>query len=493
MRQKSSPKLTLLMTLPVVALLVVGWFLRDKRGTFTPLLPQTGPLRMVVTDVKFEELKPREVAEGFDTKVTLTLDLAGQLPKKGAPFGISPYVRNVRLVEMGAKPRVTKLDDESVLVVEGDNFIVPLDSNPRIGSGKLPQRLSFLLSLSKVNPSSHSVELRATISSALQAQFSRRGATIITGIATLNRLSFSHVVRQPGEIVKVPEVSRETGLTIGEPRINVSSPLSSSWIFEGAGTYITVPLLWKGNSFKSGSTNPQIRFGRPYIEDAYGKKYRTFKGLRNTKKGISSGGIGSSSNGNIVTETSTSFSFPKDAFPYSAGQLTLKALISGNDEWPVPVSVVVRRADEKPATQFPPLKVTSTQIRSIKSDKGDTEVVVKLQHTVPSTNLEAFRRELITYWSQHLVDSRAQKYTDFMRWETLTTFPNGMNAPVTKRQQLSGSMDTNVDVDQSNRQLVISYKFFLNQVPKKAGRVTFKAEIGMKSYKFLPVSVVVRK
>jgi len=82
MRSRTSSKIWFLMLIPVVVLIGIGWMQRNNRITFKPPRRQSGPLKMVVTDVKFEELKPREVAEGFDTKVTLTLDLEGSCRKE---------------------------------------------------------------------------------------------------------------------------------------------------------------------------------------------------------------------------------------------------------------------------------------------------------------------------------------------------------------------------------------------------------------------------
>ena len=492
MRSRTSPKIWLLMLIPVFVLLGIGWMQRDNRINFKPPRRTEGPLKIAVTDTKFEELKPREVAEGFDTKLTLTLDLEGQLPAKGAPFGLSPYVRNVRLVETGAKPRITKLNDDNVWVLEDDKFTVPLDGKPHVKIGKLPQRLTFLLSLSKMNQSARPLELRASISSLLQAQFKRGGNIIHTAVGSLPFLYFSQVVRQPNQVVQLPKVSKRTDLTLGEPTFSSYPARGLNPGTDGFTTSVTVPMFWKGNSFKSSSTNPQIHVGIPYIEDARGKKYRNFKYGKSQSFRFNYGGIGSSSNGGNVIETSTSYSFPANAIPYKAGQLTFKTQISGNDEWPVPVSVVVRRADEKQLAQ-PPFKIVSTQVNSITDDKGDTEVVVKIQPALAATDIETFRRELITYWSQRLVDAQGMEYQNFAQWITETSYPNGIDAPaVAKRQQQTRSMDTSQEVDQQNRQIVVRYKFFLNQVQMKTGCVLFKADIGMKGYKFLPLSVVVR-
>jgi hypothetical protein len=495
MCSRTSPKIWLLMLIPVAVLLGIGWMQRNNHIIFKPPRRTTGPLRMIVTDVKFEKLKPREVAEGFDTKVTLTLDLEGQLPQKGAPFGLSPYVRNVRLVETGAKPRVTKLRDEDVQLVENDIYIVPLDSNPRVGMGKLPQKLSFLLNLSKLKRSRDAVELRADIFSYLQVHIPMgRGKNRVIGITGLRAFpgtKFLSVVRRPNQIVQVPQFSKETSLTTGTPQIDTRSPLSS---FDNTGSpiiEITVPLFWKDEKFNASNGNPEIFTGHPYIEDAHGKRYRSFQYGKNKYFYFNQGRFSSNGTGDL-RENGASYSFPSDAFPDEAGQLTLKTQISANEEWPVPVSVVIRRANQKKPSQFPPFKVANVQVRPIRDDKGDTEVIVQVQPNSSSTNIEAFSRELISDWSQHLVDARGQKYTTFIQWTTWTTFPNGNNAPMTKREQQTTSMDTKKEIDETHQQIAVHYKFFLDQVRTQAGRVTFHAEIGMKGCKFLPVSVVAR-
>jgi len=405
-------------------------------------------------------------------------------------------VRNVRLVETGAKPRVTRLNDDNVLVIEEDRFVIPLDSNPRVGMGKLPRRLSFLLSLSKMKHSEGAVELRADVLSYLigQVPFGRgkNASLAITGLGTLPAVKVLSVVRRPHQLVTVPEFSRETSLTVGQAKTGIESPLTSNFQGGAPAISVDVPLFWKGEGFSTVSNDPLIDLGQPYIEDAHGKKYRRFKYGKNKYFSFNANvGSSTSSNSNI-TETSVSYSFPTDAIPFEAGQLTLKTRISGNGEWPVSVSVVVRRANEKQLAP-PPLKIVSTQVRPLnQDDKGDTEVVVKVQPALPATDLESFGRELITYWSQHLVDARGMEYSNFAQWGTWTTYPNGIHAPVTKRQQQTSSMDTSQEVDQQNHQIVIHYKFFLNQVPMKTGRVLFKTDIGMKGYKFLPVSVIVR-
>lgn len=71
-----------LMLLPVAALGIWAW----RGGPTKPTKPGA-PTRIVVRSVKFQSLMAREIGQGFDTKVLITLGYEGQKPRKWGPQG----------------------------------------------------------------------------------------------------------------------------------------------------------------------------------------------------------------------------------------------------------------------------------------------------------------------------------------------------------------------------------------------------------------------
>ena len=486
MCSRTSPKIWLLMLIPVAVLLGIGWMQRDNHIIFKPPRRTTGPLQMVVTDVKFEDLKPREVAEGFDTKVTLTLDLEGRLPKRGAPFGLSPYVRNVRLVEVGAKPRVTKLNDENVLVLQDNTFTVPLNSNPSVGGGKLPQTLSFMLKLSELKPSRGAVELRADILSLLQMQVTSG----ITGVRAFPGLKFLFVVRRPDQSIQTHQIDKTSSLQVVSTQVTKLPP--NSWQLSygyNVPVYEVVTQLELKPDVSFDPNSAQLKTNIASIVDEKGHIYRHFQWEKSAgQAGPMQGGGFSSSARDLVASSSSLPAkclvrryFPAEEIPLSAGQLTFKMNVSLNDEWPVPVSVIVRPRNFKPPQEVSPFQVVKTQSKAIQADDYDTEVSFWLKPLKPELAAHDVSSQLIVDYSQHTEDSRAIEFWSYYK-------PDPTNPGTSSMLYMPGK----ATFDNVSRLYLVTYQIPLKLGAFSRGRITFHAEIGMKGYKFLPVSVVVR-
>lgn len=470
MRPKSSPNLMLLMTLPVVALLIVGWFLRDKRGTFTPPLPQTGPLRMVVTDVKFEQLKPREVAEGFDTKVTLTLGSAGLKPS-GKKLFLSPQVREVSI---GGLPKNAKWK-----LRDGVNIALSVNESRRdlgqkvnfvtVGGDREEPQVTFLINAASMPTSSTRTILRCRLHALIMTQNVRPNGTIMWSAGkTTSSFPFEFSLREPHQVVtspsgfsRVPQIKATKVTTTyeqsfsgkPEPVINVA---------------VSLEYQDRMNFFRK--ARPDFDFGTPYIEDEKGNRYTKFDYGNGLTTGIAPNGYGSSEGSNVIQ---TNFRVPITQIPNSAGKLTFKTLISVGESWPFLLSVVVRTKAESVPPKPSPFEIVRTHVGEIDLDDSefkskDTGVRLWIRYKNKNFLGEFDKCQFSGDWSTTL---EVEKWPD-------RVLSIGYYLP---------------SYDKKTGLYSLAYAFRIKHIPASAGRIIFKAEIGMKGYKFLPVSVVVRK
>jgi hypothetical protein len=463
--RRIKPREAALMFAPVLVLLVVGWFLRDKRSTYTPLRT-SGPLQTVVTDIKLVPLKPMEVAEGFDTKVEISLALEGGAPAKkiGEP-GIAPGLKNVRLTGLLSKPNHVLKDDEVAVEIGKHRWKL----NQQLGVRDV-NKVTLCLPLAKWKRSSTPLVLKGDLVSDLSFETKTPRATRISGAGPMRPVPFQFVVRAANQVVTPPHFSRDTKMTIESPRKYYRR---SSERFNGKTIpimYVTVPLRyepsWLGNS------KPTMHISQPYLVDERGHRYTELRWGRSLEPIR----FGSPSFNDTDNKVTTIFEVPVDQIPLSAGQLTLKAYISCNDNWPVAISTVVRTKAESLPPKPSPFTVAKVIVGSPEYNRKDTQVELWLRFKGKQLLGEGDNSRVITDWSQHLVDAKGKEYTEF------PTAPDeftgiGCSPPI---------------FDAKTRLYRVAYSFPLKTVPRTAGRLIFKAEIGLRGYKFLPVSVVVR-
>jgi hypothetical protein len=460
-----------LMFAPVLVLLVVGWFLRDKRSTYTPLRT-SGPLQTVVTDIKLVPLKPMEVAKVSTPKSKLAWHSKVALPRKDlANLASRPGLKNVRLTGLRSKPSHVSKDDEVAVEIGKHRW--------KLNDNSVVTRSKKLHSVCRWQNGSVRVPSRSQRRPRFRPKFHTqipRGTTS-RGAGPMRPVPFQIVVRAPNQVVTPPQLSRDTKMTIEKVTQEYTR---SSGSFNGK----TIPVVrvnvvlkralsWLGNS------KPSLQLSRPYIVDEKGRRYSEFKFNGFTWNSIATGGYFFDTNADGTAKddkVTISFQIPVDSIPLSAGQLTLKAYVSCNDNWPVAISIVVRTKAESLPPKPSPFTLAKVTFGSNQYDRKVTQVEVLLRYKGRKLLTEGEHSKIITDWSPRLVDAKGKEYTEF------PTAPN----------ELSGFGSSGVTFDTKTKLRRVVYSFPMKTVPRTAGRLTFRAEIGMRGYKFLPVSVVVR-
>ena len=335
----------LLLFLVPMLMVGVGFMLRGREAPQPlPVATQPAPFSLTVKDVRFESVTPREVAQGFDTRVAVLMEPSGKLPSNSSYRWqyLRPRFEDAHLIyQRDGKPRRFQMADGSAAVQVEPQFDDPQGT------------VRFMLPLSQVPASDSAVTLKAKITS-VDAH-----GTVITppgqkvNAVTVTRIPatvFSFVVRKPGEQVQTPIVSRECPLALDQVTVtDKSSPLFAAATM-GADTLVHLTVKYDTPSWLGRPPRPVWKFGKPYLVDEKGRRYSTFRwpgvgGGKSYSAGINYGGMSwSGTAGNYAADGkySTSYWLPLASVPKSAGKLTLKSQISVNEMWPLSISVVVR-------------------------------------------------------------------------------------------------------------------------------------------------------
>lgn len=458
------------MLLPCLGLALLAMALRNRPGAI--LVLDRGPFQLAIESVTREPVTAYEVSEGYDSSLKVVIGhKGGQMPAWwGAQNGAWGNNNGVRLMfEQNGKLRPVKEP-------AGKNRPL-LYWRPAWDSKKERYVARILTHLSDVPALLERVVVQGNL--AIQGQSSNVAPPLSAP------LWFSHVVRESGEIIKTPVVSRDP----------------SDVRLEKAEVGRLPPIEAKTGSGINGLSQPDVRV-RIQLLRAHKDNSGSATGNAHLKdeKGRDWDYGGSSSSGDIPDaqlyadplrdrRQFLSYDCNLHQIPRSAGRVWLTTSCSVNHAWPLEIKIPLRDAqghilytEIKP----PPFIVESTQLRAAdaqekKDTNANTVLEVRLKYLGSlSPGRQAVELLWRADWSQHLIDEKGREYWKFIG-------PN--NAQI--NTGLSGLEDMNGLP--RNHHVVIQYYLPLQQMPARLGRLKFHADIGLPGTARVPVDVVVRE
>lgn len=435
------------MLVPCLILLVLAFVWRGRPGA-TLLINQ--PFAVVVEKVEKETLKPNEVADGWDTKLKITLRHQGLTPKWwGKPVEDSGSFEGVRFYyEDKGKQSAVKLSGHKNPF---GNYLLwkPVWNEE---SGRYEARL--LLPLAKVAPHPGSVKVQARL------DFQKNNAPLCPPA----RLQYT--ARRPGEVVQVPQVSKNSHLRIEQTIIGDVPPSSAKTQSFPVDTRIT----WKVRYFDTGEKTTYMLGVQPELYDEKGNLYDStrYGGARGVDKT------------NPISSAEADFDLK--SIPRSAGVLTLRGKIGIGSYWPLEIAVPVRDKQGrilKTPQALAPFKIGSIEIRPAsaetqKSDGVDTVISIGIQFIHPQKDVSYQKWQ--ADWSPHLVDEKGKQF-----WNFKTPYPVGPQPIGFGTSYSAGYVHS------------IQYVLPLSQVPLSSKTLKFKTEIGFDYGKRVPLEILVRK
>lgn len=319
------------MLLPVALLAGAGLFI-SRNPDAIPFARDNGPLRLVIERAEVVPITPREVFEGYDTKIEIVGHTVGRSVR---PTG----VRNIDIMTSAhcAKMRLSLRDDRETKTLRA------------LRNGKWSQQITkvgghdfdstILLKLAPLAVTAQDLVFQG------EADLHRwYGAyTTKTGNGSLHEhvtAPIDIVVRPAKQKILTPQPSHYQPLNaesiIAEPVLPANSRA-------GEDMRIALTLRYLGEV----NTNRKPRFrlvtNSVYVSDQKGRRYSRFMyRTAATPSGLYKGSIHEMFSGTSTDSTVIWFEMPLKQIPVSAGRLTLHADISVNDCWPRHVSVVVR-------------------------------------------------------------------------------------------------------------------------------------------------------
>ncbi|HEY0076213.1 MAG TPA: hypothetical protein VGB77_19075 [Abditibacteriaceae bacterium] len=251
------------MLLPCL-LLLAGAFYYAKRETH-----ENAPWQIFVAKAEPMPLLPREVAEGFDTKWQITLKERGKRPllHQQMQQQATKLALFVNLVTIHRKSDNKKLDVSSAFEINGKRNNGPSQQD------LLP--ITFLTSLAGVPKSDGTLLLRADIGAYQWAMHNpKTPQATFTRSKKLSLPLIVQEVRQEGQVVRIPEVSRDCPLAL----IKAEAVEGRSWWVIGKGKptgtwQINATVKFNG-SLLAKRNRPQFRWVDSYVEDEKGRRIK---------------------------------------------------------------------------------------------------------------------------------------------------------------------------------------------------------------------------
>jgi hypothetical protein len=434
------------MILPCIALALLAVALRGRPGANIPMGEEE--FALVAEKIEREAPTPYQVWKGYDSRLKITFNHRGPKPAWwGKEPGGGGSSEGVRLVfEDSGALRPVKLPPDFKRPAKVFLWRPEWDSKTERYQARILTRLA------DVPPRPNGILAEANL-------------FIDDGVKALSpSLRLSHPVRDAGEIIKAPSVSRDPGCKVERAGIYAYSLAER----ERGG--------WRG--YKARITllaNKTIRAGEVNVNGA------TLRDEKGKKWGMC-GWMSGSSDAYYVEDVrlnSRRFSMNIDCelekIPLSAGRVWLEINVSLNEAWPLTARIPVR--DERGKILFTPLtpvpfKVVSTRLRAATASEKQMHKADRVVEVIASYTGKSRINVLTLPWEYH----KSQRIVDAggkIHWVDTYSDPGPyVNA------RMNG----------------IRFLFYLpiRQIPAKAGRLTFKAEIGLPGTRRVPISTVVR-
>jgi hypothetical protein len=290
----------LLLLLPTIGLAAMGFALRHQESTGKPPRDTSGPTQLIVTGIKREPVTPRDVAQGFDTRFAVTLDYKGATPAAwGEDMGWS----------LGTPLLSVKKAGKRVYLGEETGW-----RRVRFDNGKGVYISSFLLPLSHVNSRTGEIFFEAEIGVRPQTA----GGTRNPGLPAI---PIAFKARNANQTTQIPKVSRYRPFALGK--------VTTTHYGSGATAGAMVKVILHLHEAITADAEPRLETsGQTYVLDETKKRYwvTSYAWSVDAQK----------------KTCQVRFDLDGKNLPASAQHLTLKAQLSVDDCWPLPISVVVR-------------------------------------------------------------------------------------------------------------------------------------------------------
>lgn len=303
------------MVLPCVALAIMGWSLRDRRGV--SLEKPSNRFELSIDEVKVEPATPLEVSQGYDTRVVVVTSSPRVTPyaaRNMRPSRIAfstPLKTRLTYKKNGVEHLLQKSDDVLTDALRGDENIFKLRLS------RVPLRLGELtLKTAFARHYYYATAKRKEIG------FYTRPASVAV------------VVRKVGEAVGMPMISRRCLLRLKDVKVKKIARSSQ------ADMRVSITMESLDGTNISGMDG-KCRLLNPRLVDEHGKEVRAKKnsplmiGLRVPIQEF----YWTSTDERISLR---SFGFSAKAIPANIPKVIFKAEASVNDCWPLPISIVVR-------------------------------------------------------------------------------------------------------------------------------------------------------
>jgi hypothetical protein len=313
-----------LLVLPVVLLGAVGWYLARR-----PMPRAEGPLHVAIANLKVTPATPREVYEGYDTKVSMILHHEGtaDVPKSWRQVALSTATDNMQLLAVRDGKKRVLVDDKqpnrrvfrhrmSMQVnIPGDTeisalFWVKVSDLPRdIGEvriiGNLTDMIFFSSGVGRVRRA-HRMKLKPT--------------------------PFEVTVKKASEEIAPPKPSMEQPFELVEKKVT-----------EVDGEYIVSLTVRPTGSAVGWGKKPRIEWSlegdkdNASFVDVKNQRHFKFKDKVGSWRGMPPNHMGEYGKDGLYR---VEYRAPIAQLP--KGRLEFHTTISVNDCWPMPVEVVVR-------------------------------------------------------------------------------------------------------------------------------------------------------
>jgi hypothetical protein len=314
-----------LLLLPVLVIGTVAWYLSR------PPLPQnTGPWRLVLDEVKNARVTPREVYDGFDTKIAFKAHTEGESSgakiEVGALTADEPRSHDCSHIQIVAvrngKERVV-YDERKfpVSIIETQQYLAP---------GKDGEWSTLSLSLSKLSRQVGDLTPYAlSVRGKLTEVWGYRGPRIWRMRST-PEVSFQFTVKQAGAAIVVSRASRSQPFKVVKTKVEKYT-LGAA----GIDTMVSLGMQVAMNRLNL-NEDVKIEHRDDYITDGQGRRYGNLPGMRGKIGNLQARIRTPSQQGDATLEIF--FAIAK----LPPGRLTFHTMISVNDCWPLPVKVVLR-------------------------------------------------------------------------------------------------------------------------------------------------------
>jgi hypothetical protein len=453
---KIKPREVLFLLGPVVVLCGIALLLPNMSSLLRFI---NEPFRLTVQGTQLETLTPREVSEGYDTKIAVIIGRRGRPPawwgKQNGYSGGNGGNWQIRYFSQGKTRTVLHKNGYEV-----DSF----GWEPAYNKEKDLYVARYLCALRDI-PAGDEIRLRDRVS--IQDSSTNKPLCAPVWIDA--------VMRNKGKTATLPRVSKDSGVRIERYELDQAPPVETQnqaprWRarFYLRRKYPRLTNLAKENiradiEVCDANENHVSSYG------SYGQDYNEFSPGEPHQ-------VAENRNPQVYQY---SFYF-EPSVPPPPGALRVQISAATGDRWPQKLRIPFR--DRNGRIFFTPrpnpnFHIVSARVAAPDSDQSsgaDSQVEIVVQALGNSAKpIDKWKWE--ASYSQHVADAKGKRY-----WQ----FPFSDGAQIS-----SPSFSTSTSIKDK---MTITYPLNLSRIPKNAGRLVFKTTLGANGSQRLPVQIVVR-